>query len=480
MALKVDVNQLLEVYQKIDISLENFNEVLERANSKHESLYHKVRARSTVDLGSLSSMTGYNFKATLFFITDTVKVLEEALRENVQQILSHEPRLSNEDYEHLIILDYSKKHKSDIEQAGLASLTGIPDTTDYKYLYDIVSYDGHYHYYDTTLVRYCEIIDFLDEFQSKTGYDFTTSFGLTEREVFKDFVSLYDKFNHLPGALCRMDMKNLYASLIEMFPSDFFNYGLSLDSFETMADHSDDYGDFTDYYFTYLINDKNVGFNSILSNDATGIEKLLCLFTDVQFIKTLNSLPDNYVNTIIGSPELGDGVFWINLDEFMYANESNGRSAAFYFTNNQLSIPLSYIIPPTSRREGNTIHNERYIRSVDDLRNIFIHELAHAFDDAICAGEDDYYHGFNLPLLTDPSSSWADLYNKFKDKLWNIQTNKSSGYQSFDELNEKTGLIEFWAEAVRAYFENPDGLKNLGDGSLFREVDAIVKAYGGN
>ena len=89
MALKVDVNQLLEVYQKIDIALENFNEVLERANSKHESLYHKVRARSTVDLGSLSSMTGYNFKATLFFITDTVKVLEEALRENVQQILSN-------------------------------------------------------------------------------------------------------------------------------------------------------------------------------------------------------------------------------------------------------------------------------------------------------------------------------------------------------------------------------------------------------
>ena len=285
----------------------------------------------------------------------------------------------------------------------------------------------------------------------------------------------------------------------ENFSDKIFEYGLSLASFESIEGtyaipdpHSVEseknyiYRNITQYYFTYTIYGKNVGFNSYLSNDATNVEKLLCLFTDVQLINTLldeTVLPSSYVKTIIDSPEIGEkGVFWINLDEFMYWNDAYAGWAGYYTPEtNQITIPLSFILSPNHKKEKDydPTYNERYIRSAEDLRSLFIHELAHAFDDAIGEGQGSFLHGSNSYLLSDPNSTWAQLYYEFKDLLWNVQVNQHSGYSNFDELDPKVRFEEFFAEAVRAYFENPEGLKNLGNGELYREIDAIMKAYGG-
>lgn len=443
MALKINVDGLLNIYKEIKVQADNFSTTYSNLTSTYNGLYGKVKARCSINFDNSVDNTVENLTSCLDFLTRLAQTVEEAMHESVESLTNPEGvKHTQEEYEHAIMKSYVTKHYDEIREVKTASMDSNIKDDNYDYFYDFTYETGSRYAFDPKVVKYYEISSFINDFNNKTGYDFTKDFGLSEQNVYDDFIEMYRQLGNKGVA-------NLYKALIEFCPSDFKSYNINLsDLTETAYENEDTFAfgnnsSFTHKYimkafgFLYNIKGHEVAFDMYVPSDATDIMKLLYLFVDVDYIKEINKLPKSLVDETLKNIDR------IVISEMIYDAYKENVGGLYDFNVRAIGIPFNSNIFGDYERDY----------KLEEFIDVLIHEFFHAFDDALV----------NDGFFSQSSGLWNSMFNKYRNELWQAQI-RQSGYKSYDKVESEKGtsisIAEFFAESLRAYFENPEGLKN--------------------
>jgi len=440
--LKVNPEDVLNNNKLISINIDSILSLTDALDSKASQLDSKIKSKKSLDTSTFKNMVDVEMKKKISFLSRTVHELIEIMGESTDNIIESTDKIlsrnySSEDYEFYLLKNYVDKYKNQIKKGPF----DIQWQSDLDVFYDFVYKSGNHYYYDPILIQYKEISDFIDRFYRETGCDFTTTFDLDEKKIYLDFLTMYKYEGD--------NIYNFYDSYITLFNENTVKY------FNEVKAQLKDKG-----YFSYDINGKNIffvfNFKDYAGTPYPDTAKLLYYFAQFDMIDYLKDQCANnsyYMESI--------------LDDFQQIWMSNycvdDTDTLAYYGDGQINVILDkfikgYFSQPTGK---------------DSYYSAIQHEFNHAFDDSLVEGYENFF--------SSQSSVWNQLYEQGKSNniLANLQIHQSLGYNSETyEMVESTegrsvAVGEFFAEALRAYFDNPSGLR-MAWPELYNEIDNLV------
>ncbi len=206
-------------------------------------------------------------------------------------------------------------------------------------------------------------------------------------------------------------------------------------------------------------------FVQVLPEDCTDIERIAYDYFKANIINTMRALPESFQNTVGGNGTKSTVILTSDSD----SQDHKGNWAGYYCPGLFYDAGGNVVVLMALE----DFHNGIYFSDINAFytRDVIIHELSHCFDDNLEGLDltyEDLLNGRNYSTGVK-TEAWKGLYDKYHqllpDVLWN-------GYEDY-----KGSVVEFFADAMNAYFVNPDRLKELCDEELY---NAITEALGGD
>ncbi len=425
--LKIDVNSLLINNKNILVDSESIRELITTLESQYSSLYSKVKEKVSINTSTLSNMVSTELDSKITFLTDLVNEVEQAMDETMDQLIVH--NYSQEEYEDKIITYYCDQ---------FFNFNNVPELKD-ESMNHMKKMENFYNFWpeersmDTKAASYYEI----RKFQERFDYD---RFGLDKDKVKKQLLYIYDERGYDV-------MKTVMYALLNNCPDNYEDYDFHPGRQIETNGHYDYNADTIRNYKTNseIININGVDFDfaQVLPKDCTDVELLAYNFCKANVINTMRTFPKKYLEAAAEKNRV------VVLTCAKDAMDYNKDSWAGYYTPHNWTKP----------EDGDVVINAflSFRSNTYYTRDAVIHEFGHKLDD-ILDGHGKWDTRLNGWQMTDNSKEWGEYYEKYKGVLPDI-VDGSYTEQGFEEAGSPKA--EFFAEAMVAYFLEPDELEKL-------------------
>lgn len=420
--IKLSPTFVINCSRKLTQLAESLHENAIRLDDKNLSLDSRVRSYSSLEV-SVMNCFDYVFKLKEHADNWVLLVhqLEEATGESAEKLL--ESNYSDEYYEQKFI-DYYAKLTVDSKE------TGVIDSSIYllNEIYDFgLDGENYSEKLEFALAKAALGDEYISEFKGILGNFDYAKYGFSSMdEVLDDMVRIYMRNGFIDAYLIAEKLLWLpdnyipsnFDPTIQLKDDDYYGY-YPLECFETNSEN-------------ITVNGYVFDIAQVLPENCTKLEQVYYNFLKDEVIKTLSSLPDNYLK----AASMGKSnaiVLTCSQDAMFYGSGDWGGYYTFIGT-----APNTIVI--------NCQDVDSYVGYYTN--DIVIHEIGHKFDDMMF---DNIIDDSNMVVYhTEASSEWSNYYEKYQHVLPSLVDN---GYSVIPNSQE------FFAESAVAYFKNPEGLK---------------------